>query len=109
MRQERRRFFRQSGSFPVVVHLMAKDEVVWGKLLNVGAGGLLVRLECPVPVGEKVSVQVLLDGNKPFFSLGRVARVHDAENHEYAFVFTQMSDEDRIVLFETMCNKLLSS
>lgn len=92
---------------PVTVHRMDTDEVVEGKVLNIGAGGCLVEMGRPLHAESAVSVKVNLGDLGTFFAVGQVSRVQDAESYQYAIQFTMVEQEEKFKLLEALTCELL--
>lgn len=89
-RLQRREFFRWSGTVDVRYLLVPEDEKVdlaavrqdpaWKatRTLDLGGGGLCLRLDEPVEVGARVLLAIQLPSQKePVYAEGRVARVQE--------------------------------
>lgn len=83
---ERREHDRVVKALPVHVHRERSPESVPGEIVNIGAGGVLLRTELPIGTNDLVSIDLSIDGESdPISVYGTVVR-NDARGLGVSFV-----------------------
>lgn len=83
---DRRRHDRVSKALPVHVHRERSPESFPGEIVNIGAGGVLLRTSMPIGTNDLVSIDLDVDGEKePIYVYGTVVR-NDARGVGVSFV-----------------------
>ncbi len=83
---ERRRHDRVAKALPVHVHRERSPESFPGEIVNIGAGGVLLRTSMQIATNDLVSIDLDVDGeNDPIYVYGTVVR-NDARGVGVSFV-----------------------
>src|SRR4029077_8730115 len=83
---ERRQHDRVIKALPVHVHRERAPESFPGEIVNIGAGGVLLRTQMPIGQNDLVSIDLDIDGEKePIYVYGTVVR-NDARGVGVSFV-----------------------
>lgn len=106
---DNRRYQRFLKSVPVQYQLLRTDgEIVPGEgqmmTLNIGGGGMKIRVEAQLEVGDLVYLHLPLD-QVPFFSLGRVIWLEDsrvADRWVAGLQFVDLSDTEQRRLIDVL-------
>ncbi|HKW44302.1 MAG TPA: PilZ domain-containing protein [Candidatus Eremiobacteraceae bacterium] len=83
---DRRRHDRVAKALPVHVHRERSPESFPGEIVNIGAGGVLLRTALPIGTNDLVSIDLDIDGEQdPIYVYGTVVR-NDARGFGVSFV-----------------------
>jgi hypothetical protein len=83
---ERREYDRVAKALPVHVRRDRAPESFPGEIVNIGAGGVLLRTELPIGTNDLVSIDLQIDGEPdPITVYGTVVR-NDARGFGVSFV-----------------------
>src|SRR3979409_1021211 len=83
---ERRRHDRVAKALPVHVHRERAPESFPGEIVNIGAGGVLLRTDLKIGTNDLVSIDLDIDGeSEPIYVYGTVVR-NDARGLGVSFV-----------------------
>lgn len=83
---ERRVYDRVAKALPVHVHRDRSPASFPGEIVNIGAGGVLLRTELPIGTNDLVSIDLTIDGEQePISVYGTVVR-NDARGFGVSFV-----------------------
>ena len=83
---DRRQHDRVAKALPVHVHRERSPESYPGEIVNIGAGGVLLRTALPIGTNDLVSIDLDIDGEPdPIYVYGTVVR-NDARGFGVSFV-----------------------
>ena len=84
--RDRRQHDRVEKALPVHVHRERSPESYPGEIVNIGAGGVLLRTSMPIGTNDLVSIDLDVDGEtEPIYVYGTVVR-NDARGVGVSFV-----------------------
>jgi PilZ domain len=105
---ERRRFVRVAEEVVVSVTRRGESEAGDGRTLNFSAGGVLLALPGPFPVGSELDIVLRIDADRLLPLVARVIRVRTMSdhNHEVACELTGGSIADQRALQELIAQRV---
>lgn len=78
-------------------------------VLNLSPSGLFVAAEAPLPVGQRIELELALGGQPPFRVLGKVTWVNDTVSRKapqlpcgFGVQITRIAPEDKLALQEAL-------